>query len=55
MIYSGEGEEESGGEDGIDSLTQPNNNKMKKMIGFKNTGKPQNLDLLPANYIDDEV
>ena len=50
LIYSGEEDDE--GEDGIDSLTQRSGAKAKKMH-FKKSGKPQNLDLLPSNYIEE--
>ena len=53
LIYSGEDEEESGAEDDINSLTQARSTKIKGMKGFKKSGKPQNLDLLPSNYNDE--
>lgn len=53
LIYSGEDEGESGPEDDLDCVTQTRSTKMKKLIGFKKSGKPQNLDLLPSNYNDE--
>ena len=51
LIYSGEGED-SGAEDGmIDSMTYRSANTRKVPYKKMGSGKPQNLDLLPSNYI----